>query len=123
MENTYEVEVKILEVLLEVVGLVVVLTESADLLVVEVGVVIVLLLVGVIEVAFVVGAKVAAVFWKHLQADVTLTGGIWANWLGRATFGDARYFGQKAAETELNRSRARRALSSKQTSARLALRG
>ena len=115
------------EVLLEAVDLVLRVTGTVVDVDLDVGVVLklVLELTLVIDCVLVeveaseVGTSVPAVFSKHLQALLTRSALMSAKSLGRAMVGEARYFGQNAAASEEKRSKARRALSSKQTTARL----
>ena len=58
----------------------------------------------------IVGANVPAVFSKQLQALLTAVFLMSASWVGTATPVVERYFGQKVAATEENRSKARSAL-------------
>ena len=86
---------------MEVLGEVLLFTVRVDLLVVDKGVVVMLLLIEVADVVRdlvdeAVGVDTTAVFRKHLQALLTRDG--WISWkvLGIVTVEDARYFGQKA---------------------------
>ena len=116
--------VDVVELVLEVVSEVLVVTGVVTGVDVDDGVVLTLVFVVMLEADEVdVGASVPAVFWKHLQALLIEPGLTSANSLGTTVEGEERYAGQKAAAREEKRSKARSVLSSKQTSARLSCRG